>query len=374
MNRRVASLLLLFLWPAVAPAYEWRASTNRLVLAAGETIGEEALWAAKELDLQGQARQDLWLLGQQTVRFDGEAAGDLRVLAGSAVVAGTARRNLMAYANGLQLATNSTVRGELALVGGTVICEGQVDGDAWIVAGSATLGGTWGGRVRIRAEEIRLAPGTRIAGDLVYTSPRPLVYDSSVAIAGAVVAAPGPLGPPSFQARFALHGYLFLAALLVGMPFVGFFPALAGGAVRKLRLAPWRTLLAGVAALLIGPFLAFFAFVTVVGLPLAVFVAAFYGALAYLSHVVIALWLGHRLLRAPGPQTFGRVLSALATGLFLLYAAAAVPGVAALLAPPVLVLGTGALVLAFLQRPVFPFPLSLPPPPRKPDSVDQPEA
>ena len=371
MNRRAASLLLLLLWPAVAPAYEWRASTNRLVLAAGETIGEEALWAAKELDLQGQARQDLWLLGQQTVRFDGEAVGDLRVLARSATIAGTARRNLMAYANGLKLATNSTVRGELALVGGTVICEGQVDGDAWIVAGSATLGGTWGGRVRIRAEEIRLAPGTRIAGDLVYTSPRPLAYDSSVVIAGTVVAAPGPLGPPSFQARFALHGYLFLAALLVGMPFVGFFPALAGGAVRKLRLAPWRTLLAGVAALLIGPFLAFFAFVTVVGLPLAVFVAAFYGALVYLSHVVIALWLGHRLLRAPGPQTFGRVLSALATGLFLLYAAAAVPGVAALLAPPVLVLGTGALVLAFLQRPVFPFPLS---PPRKPDSVDQPEA
>lgn len=375
--KRLASILLLLLLPAAAQAYQWRFSTNLLASTAGETIGEEALWTARQLDIQGQAKQDLWLLGVETVRFDGEAGGDLRVMGGSAVIGGTARRNLMAYAKGLQLTTNSVVRGELALVGATVICEGEVGGDAWILAESVTLGGRWGGRVRIRAEEIHLAPNTQIAGDLVYTSPRPLVYDSSVAIAGAVVKTESAVAETSFRTRFALHGYLFLAALLVGMPFVGFFPMIAGGAVRKLHLSPWRVLAAGAIVLVAGPFLAGFAFVTVVGIPLALLLAALYGAIVYLSHIVIALWLGHRVLRAAGPQTFGRVLSSLAVGLFLLYAAAAIPGVASFLGLPVVVLGTGALALAFLQRPVFPVPM--PPPVRpplqnSPESTENPEA
>ena len=147
----------------------------------------------------------------------------------------------------------------------------------------------------------------------------------------------------------------------------------AGGAVRKLRASPWRALFAGLAALLVGPFLIAFAFVTIVGIPLALMLAALYGALAYLSHVAVALWLGHLLLRTPGPQTSARVLSALAVGLFLLYFSAALPGVASLLAFPVVVLGSGALVLAFLQRPFISVALSPPPLPKRPEPTDNPE-
>ena len=371
MRRLLSILALLCLAPAAAQAYQWRAgeTTNALVLPAGETLAEETLWAAQSLDIQGKAERDLWLLATTAVRFDGESGGDLRVFSSSTVITGTARQNLFAYANGLQLTTNSVVRGEMALFGASVICEGAVEGDAWIFARSVTLGGRWGGRVRIHADEIFLAPGTRIEGDLVYTSPKPLVYDSSVSVGGTVSQAQILLPDASPRSRFMLHGYLFLAALLVGMPFVGLFPMLAGGAVRKLRLSPWRVLLAGAAALALGPFLVVFAFVTIIGIPLALLLGALYAAMLYLSHIVIALWLGHALLRAPGPQTFSRVLSALATGLFILYFASALPGVGSFLVLPVLVLGSGALVLAFLQRPCFPvatLPPRPPPLPQKP--------
>jgi hypothetical protein len=94
------------------------------------------------------------------------------------------------------------------------------------------------------------SPGTVIAGDLVYTSPK------TAGLRLHRVHRPEPSGRPprscppglfaaATQARFLFHGYLFLAALLVGMPFVGFFPLLAGGAVRNLRTSPWRVLLAG---------------------------------------------------------------------------------------------------------------------------------
>lgn len=375
MKRRLAILCLAGLLPLAAHAYQFRVgeTTNALLLPAGAQIAEEALWAAHSVDIRGTTLRDLWLLAAAAVRFDGESHGDLRAFAASATIGGTVQGNLFAYANGLQLTTNSAVRGEAALFGADLICEGDVEGNARIFAKSATLGGRWGGDVRIYADEIRIAPGARIAGDLVYTSSKPLVYDASVAVGGTVeqrnVLPPAP--PP--RARFARHGYLFLAALLVGMPFVGFFPMLAGGAVRKLRVSPWRALLAGLAALLVGPFLVAFAFVTIVGIPLALMLAALYGALVYLAHVVVALWLGHLLLRTPGPQTFARVLSALAVGLFLLYFAAALPGVASVLAFPVVGLGGGALVLAFLQRPFISVAMPPPPLPKRPESTETPE-
>ena len=378
MKRTIATLFVFASLLPAAHAYQLRAgeTTNALVLPAGERIGEEALWAAQLIEIRGTASRDLWLLATAAVRFDGVAGGDLRMFSAAATMNGTAKGNLLAYANGLQLTTNSVVRGEAAMCGTDLICEGVVEGDALLFAKSATLGGRWGGNVRIHAEEIRIAPGTQIVGDLVYTSSKPLVYDSSVIVGGAVKPMGVSMPEAPLRARFAFHGYLFLAALLVGMPFVGFFPMIAGGAVRKLRISPWRALFAGLAALMLGPFLIAFAFMTIVGIPLALLLAALYGALIYLSHVVIALWLGHLLLRAPGPQTFARVLSALAVGLFLLYFASALPGVAAFLAFPVAVLGGGSLVLAFLQRPFIPMamPPPIPPPlPKRPEPTENPE-
>ena len=378
MKRTLAILCVFASLLPTAQAYQLRAgeTTNALVLSAGERIEEEALWAAQHIEIRGTTTRDLWLLATAAVRFDGIAGGDLRIFSAAATLDGTAKGNLLAYASGMQLTTNSVVRGEAALCGTDLICEGIVEGDALLFAKSATLGGRWGGNVRIRADEIRIAPGTQIAGDLVYTSSKPLVYDSSVIVGGAVKPMGVPMPEAPLRARFAFHGYLFLAALLVGMPFVGFFPMIAGGAVRKLRISPWRALFAGLAALLFGPFLITFAFMTIVGIPLALLLAALYGALIYLSHVVIALWLGHLLLRAPGPQTFARVLSALAVGLFLLYFATVLPGVAAFLAFPVAVLGGGSLVLAFLQRPFISMamPPPIPPPlPKRPEPTENPE-
>ena len=363
-RRFLPALLLLLATPAVAFEFRTGDGTNTLVLPPADRLEREALLVGQALDVQGHAAQDLWLLASTASRFAGSCDGDLRVLARSATFAGQARRNLIAYAAGLQLATNSAVLGDVALFGRSVVCEGSVAGNAWIYAQSVTLGGSWGGSVRVVADEISLAPGTAIAGRLVYSAPKPPVIDSSVSIrGGAESRAPllpdsGAFPPAASSARFMLHGYLFLAALLLGMPFVGFFPALAGGAVRRLRTSPWRVLLAGLIAIVGGPFLIAFAAMTLVGLPLALLLGALYLLLAGLSQIVVALWIGHLLLRVPGPQSFGQVLSAMATGLFVLYFASAFPGIASLLLLPVLVLGSGALITARLPQ-----PRPLPPPP-----------
>lgn len=374
MRRRWAILICPLLLAAApeSPAYQLRLGegTNTLAVPADQRFESETLLMAHGLEVEGRADRDLWMLASTSIRFAGDAEGDLRMAARSAVVSGLARRNLFAYAGGLQLATSSVVRGEAALFGADVICEGLVEGDAWIFARSVTIGGRWNGNLRVHAEEIRIVPGTSIAGHLVYTAPKAPVIGPSVTIGGAVESRPAFLpegetfAPASMRNRFMLHGYLYLAALLAGMPFVGFFPVLAGSAVRRLRTSPWRVLAAGFLAVAGGPFLIAFAVMSIVGIPLAVLLGAVYLLLAYLAHVIVALWLGHLLLRSPGPQSFGQVLFAMATGLFVLYFAAALPGVASLLLLPVTVIGAGALLTARLplRPPLPPPPTAFPPP------------
>jgi len=383
MKRLLTILFLFLLLPAAAHAYEIRLGegTNTVVLPADATFTEEALCMAHRVDIQGKAKRDLWLLAASSVSFDGESDGDLRVMAASAILRGEAKENLLAYAHGLQLTSNSVVRGEVALFGNTVICEGLVEGNGLIFAQSVTLGGHWEGTVRIHAQEIRIVPGTTIAGDLVYTAPKPLIYDSSVDIAGTVTQQRNllpeshPFSLAAFRARAEWLGYLFLAALLAGMPFVGFFPSMAGRAVRQLSTSPWRVLLAGTVTVLLVPFLIAFVFVTLVGIPLALLLGALYLSLGYLSHIVIALWIGHKLLRTSGPQTFSRVLAALSVGLFVLYFASALPGVAGFIAMPIIILGTGSLVLALLQRPSVTISLPVPPAlPNPTEPVEKPES
>ena len=374
----------LMLLPASAGAYQLRTgdTTNGLSIAADEVFEDESLLIANGIHFGGKARHDLWLLASSTIQVEGSSDGDLRLMANSARIDGVSHQNLLAYARNLQLTTNSVVRGQAALFGTTVVCEGQIGSDAWILAESATLGGQWDGNVRIQASEIKIVPGTTIAGNLVYTSPKLLVYDPSVTVKGTVTRMSNQLPqsstftPEATQARFAFHGYLFLAALLAGMPFVGAFPLLAGGAVRKLKTSLWRALLVGTLTLLLCPFLIGFAFMSLVGIPFALLLLALYGSLIYLSHLIIALWIGHRILRFDGPQTFARVLSSLGIGLFLLYFLAAIPGVASFIVLPVILLGTGTLVLALFHRPLITVPIPPPPPPpfpNEPESTQSPE-
>jgi hypothetical protein len=71
-----------------------------------------------------------------------------------------------------------------------------------------------------------------------------------------------------------------------------------------------------------------FAFATIVGIPLALMLGALYLALIYLAHVVVALWIGHALLRGRAADVRARAVGA-GRRLFVLYAGAAIPGFAA---------------------------------------------
>ncbi len=366
MKTRSLLLPLLVLAAALpARAFDLRLaaeSTNAVSYTADTRFGTEVLLAGYDISNAASAAQDLWVLAN-SVRQAGVAEQDARILAKSAVVEGAVGQNLQIYAQAAQLTTNAVVAGDLLLLGNTLVCEGKVGGNVWMTGNEVTLSGTYGGRVRVSAETLRVSPGTRIAGDFVYTTPTPFAIPPGVEIGGQVRAVAPTARQRTFGERMRLHGLLFIGALLVGMPFVGLFPATAGASVRAIRRTPWRCLFTGVVALLFGPFLLVVVGVTLIGLPLALAGGMLWLLILYLSHIVIALLLGHWLVgRRSSIQTAGSVFLSLGAGLFVLYFASALPRVMDFLAMPVAVLGTGALWRSIFH-PVAIRRLPVPPPP-----------
>ena len=375
----LAVLLLLSLLP-VASGLKFE-TVNPYVLEKGASIGEETWIFSKKVSFEGESKDDLFIAGN-AVLLDGTMHNDVWVAANSIYCSGKigdharfiASRTLsfegrvgsglMAFAETISVGNNAVVEGTAALGGQNVIVEGQVKGKLYIMAYNATLSGKFLGDVRIVAEDIIVMPGTEIKGNLVYTSNKDLFLDEKVLLSGQLIkkniqTTPLASAKPTLNQAFALQSFLFLSALLVGLPFVGLFPQFTGRTVRLIRQSSWRCGIAGLVAFCLVPMIGLFAVATLIGLSLGLILLAGYLICLYLCKVFMALALGGFLLRRRGPQSFRTVFSAMSLGLILLYVLYSLPVAGSVFWFFATIVGFGGMVLALFGHGE---PQPLPPP------------
>lgn len=303
---------------------------------------------ANELDLTGHVEADAWLAGGALL-VAGPVDGHLRAMGQSLSLRSTLGGDLTSAGSVLHLATNAVVLGHLDAAAEQASLEGRVHGRTRVLARAVTLAGEYGGDVRLTAEDIVVLPGTRIAGDLAYTSPRELFLDPSVLVGGElkrVSPAAPQRTPQSMLVAVSVHSLKAFAALLAGLPFLALFPRYAGRATRRLQRTPMRCALAGLSSLLMLPISALLLAFTLVGLPLGLLVGGAVAALLYLGKIIVALAIAQALLRRTGPQRFSSVALSLLVGIVVLYAVTFLPGIGGYLALLIGILGLGALLLA----------------------------
>ena len=315
--------------------------------------------------LAGTFENDVWAFGN-TIIFSGVAKEHARFLANEVTMDGTVGLGALAAGNAVTLTTNSTIQGDAALAGQSVVIAGKVRGNLKVLATSATISGTIEGNIRIMADDIVVMPGTIIEGNLTYTSSKDLFLDPAhVRLDGQLIRTEvAAARQPSGYEVFLTQAYYYLCALVAGLPFIALFPRFTGRAVRHFRQSSWRCALIGVIAFCLIPMAALFLLLTIVGIPLGFLLLLSYAIMGYLAKIVVALGVGGALLRRHGPQPFSRVFTSLSIGLISIYAMAVLPyGIGMLVAFLVVVLGLGAIVLAiFTSHSALETAPPLPPP------------
>lgn len=364
-------------------------STNRYVLPAGQLVSNQFFLIADQVQAGGEFADDAFIVARGLAELNSEHQGDTWVLAGqtqvggrhhdhlrlagqSVLVRGELDRSLYALGSAVVLGTGSVVRGSVLALGENVTLEGVVSGPVMVTAQAVTLAGRLEGQVRLLAQDIVIMPGAYIGGDLIYTSPKEL-FPQPGQVAGELKRLQ-PAGPPPGRAWFSVESvvlqfFKLAAALLTGLLLAGLFPRSTGRAARLLRFNAMRCMLAGLASLLVVPFIALAGVLTVIGIPLAALVAGAAGALLYLGKIVVALVIGSLLLRRRGPQSFGIVMGAMAIGLLVLYSAFALPVIGGSLAFLVALTGAGSLWWTWLRSEVRPEPTPPPAPTARPGSL-----
>ncbi len=300
---------------------------------------------AERIDWTGNGSNDVWAVGNE-ISLTGNIHDHARLGGRTIRVSGVIGNGLVAVGGTVRIGSEANIKGGVTVWAEDALVAGNVEGPLSLSAGSVTLGGVIRGHIRIRANDIRALPGTRIEGDLVYVSSTEFIPGPRVTITGKVARSPL---PPAPRRNLAFPLFLYAGALLVGIPFVLLFPDFAGAGARLWRHSFFSSLAAGALALGLIPMLALLAMVSYVGIPLALVLSATSAVLLFLSQFTAALALGGVLLRRRGPQGVREALLVLAAGLAALYVFGLVPMAGSLIFICALLAGFGAVLRALLR-------------------------
>jgi hypothetical protein len=310
----------------------------------------DLVMAAAQAGLDGIVTGDVAAIGA-LVHVGGIVGDDVRALGGRVIVQGIVGDGLLVGGGEITLTRGTRIGGNAILGGRRVVDLGDVDGDLLVAGQYVEIAGDVRGRTTIRAEEVVIGPKARLYGDLVVRSPNPPRIADGARIAGRVVLDAPPA--PSFAQR--LGGVAWAAALQIGLLLVArawmfFAPRLS----REAAAVEWRkmglVLGIGVSVAFGLPLVAVLLAITVVGIPLAIGVAAIWAVLLLAGYVSTAICLGNWLrTRRVGGRGGGRLGASLVwtlLALLFLRAAEAIPWIGPVVTAGAVLVGAGAVARA----------------------------
>ena len=351
------------------------------MVAPGETLDDDLIATGQTVTIAGRVTGDVYATGQtvvvtgtldgdliaaaQQVVVDGTVNGNVRAAGGVITINGHVGRSITGLAEQVNISSSGRVDGSLLAAGETLSLFGPVGRGITAGGGTLQLGGPVGGKVVVWAQNLSLGPNTRIAGDLEYYAERQL--DTS----GGTVAGQVRFHQIERQERQAplLNGLFDFGGLilLVGSAILGalaiiFAPRASARAVELGRQQPLPTFGVGLLVLCAVPIATVLIGVTLVGIPLALAVAALYWLGILLAWPALGLVIGTELARRVRRSEPMPVLGALVVGLIVLHLVTHLPIVGGLVAFLGLAFGLGLIAQSFrrFRRPSAPSRAAVP--------------
>ena len=365
--------LLVLAVPSTAVAAEVR-NGAAAVVAPGETVDDDLFATGQTVTVAGRVTGDVFAVGQtvvvtgavdgdliaaaQQVVVDGTVNGDVRAAGAVVTVNGQVGRSVTSLAQQVNISSGGRVGGSLVAAGETISAFGPVGRGITAGGGTLQLGGPVGGKVLAWAETLSLGPNTRIAGDLEYRSDRQADIPSGT-VAGRVRYTPierEARREPVLNGLFDFGGLVWLVgSAILGALAITLAPRASARAVELGREQPLPTFGLGLLALFAVPVAALLIAVTLVGLPLALVVAALYWLGLMLAWPALGLVVGTEVARWARREPMP-VLGALLVGLIVLHLVTHLPIVGGLVSFLGLAFGLGLMVQGVLgwRRPPEP--------------------
>ncbi len=267
------------------------------------TIDGDLTIATGELTITGTVTGSVNALTSGTVRIapGGVVGGALRAVSPNVEVEGSVGADV--FVTGAGLSISGSVARDVIVFGGAVDVVGSVGRDLRGRMINARINGDVGRDIDIAVELLSIGSTATVGGDVLYRSANTASISADAEIAGEVVELPA-------QSNF-FYGLIltlaniisFLGFVVGGMVVLWLFRATGEAAVDAIESSPLKTLLIGIATVIVGVIGLVLLAATLVGLPLA---------------FLVLLALGLSLIFGPVPSVtvFGDILVRKRWGLF----------------------------------------------------------
>jgi len=330
-----------------------------------DPVGGDLFAAGGTVDVDAAVTGDAVAAGGK-VRIGAEVAQSVYAAGGQVNVNGKVARNLRVAGGQVELGPKAEVSGNVSAAGGHVRLYGAVRGHVQAAGGRLLIDGPIGGDVIATSGHVELGPQARIAGKLRYRS-GDLHQDAAAQVSGGIeqlavwrgeaASRPLPSEAPPRRRGVGGIGWIWTAGLIVlAAAWLALAPGVSARLSRAVRERTGLSVLLGFVWLVCVPVLALLLLLTVIGIPLALFVVAVYFAVLPLAYVAAAVGLGDWALtrwQAARAALWRWRLGAAALALVLLTALGHVPWLGVLLGFAVLLAGLGAFLLQW-RKPVPP--------------------
>src|SRR3989454_464345 len=372
----VALLIFLFLpWPAFA--FVPRAGEN---VTFSQTIQDDLYIAGGTVTVTGTVDGDVTAAGG-TVTVISRVSGALLVAGGTVEIGGSVGRSIRAAGGTVRLGatagTDAVLAGgnvtvadtgrvgrDLVAGGGSVRITGTVGRNALVGGGNVVVGGSVQGDVDVQADRVVVLSTARIAGRLRYAAGGSAEIQSGALISGGIergaAVRPGmrEIAPRRTRVRGGgrLGGWLGLLAF--GLVVFALLPRIPGGGLNEIRARFGASLLTGFVILAAAPAAAIVLLISIVGIPLAVTLVLLWLLTCYAGQLVVATWLGERVLRAVRGGSAPSVSWTLVVGVTILVILYAVPVLGWLVRLVAVMTGLGAIWLGVWRSTRSPAPLA----------------
>lgn len=315
-------------------------------------VGGDVVAAAGLLTVNGQIEGDVIAAGG-TVILDGTVSDSVRVAGGEVSISGQVRQDLVVFGGNVIMSKDSIVQRDLVGGAGNIRIAGKIGRDVRMAGGAVTISADVGDDALVEADELIVASGATIDGDLRYKSPKKATVERGATIGGEVKHTIPEKRVPVKRSPAAIFLVLLLTKLwsfvalgIVGLILSWLMPQklISGG--EKLSQSPWKSLGLGFALLVNVPIAIIIAMITIVGIPLAMITAAVYGIAIYGANIYVGFYIGDRILNRAKREKRPWPGYSVLLGLLILAVVRLVPILGFFVSLAVILFGLGAMVIA----------------------------
>lgn len=304
--------------------------SERVVVNANEVIEDDFFAAGEIIEIHGIVDGDVYAFGGE-IFVDGEITGDLIGAAGTINVTGKVGQNMR-------------------MAAGEIDFSGEVGKNITVATGMFNMRGIVNENVYVAAGTFNVSQTASIGGNLNYTSDPDERISPSASVSGTITRhEPDSAGMPTEKDIRGFFRGLDMAAMLVsiitsliiGLILIRLMPKYVGRASELITTSFLKSLVIGIASLVLIPILLVVIFSTIVGIPLSIFFLALFMVYMFIARIYVMVALGRKLEDWTGVSLKGNYYHFL-LGLVVYYLLSIIPIIGGIIKFFVMIAGFGA--------------------------------